>query len=577
MRCASFLEVPVNVTFRQLMLGKTAVVVVAFLALGAVGLAVVDRRNDAGDDIARYSEAARAQLEADMMHDALRADVLSSILARDAREFAEVETDLAAHAKTLREAVGKNASAGLGLKADAAIRDVQAPLEAYLRSAEEIVALAADDRDQARKELGGFLRAFGELEGRMASVTEAIGDVEKATRDEASSAATRASWTIGVTALAMAVAIAMLNLRIVREIVERVQASVAAAERLAQGDLTIRLDDRRSDELGELAESMNRAIVEMSRIIGGLSENAHMLTGSAGELAAAAEQVTQASNATRERATNVSASAEEVQQSASVVASSTEQIAVATQEVTRNLTIAAGIATEGVQLSSDMRVALDKLSRSSADIGAITKVISAIAQQTNMLALNATIEAARAGAAGKGFAVVANEVKELARQTETATEDIGRKVGVIHDDMKDAARALERLGAAIGRVDEVAQTLAAAMEEQSVTRSQISYTTAEVAKATGSIAADAAQMAAVAEQSAAAATQTRQAANELLSLADSLGQTVQAFVIDSTAPAGLPRRSAPRALPRSSQSMLRPNERISLTGSKEKGAPRLTS
>jgi methyl-accepting chemotaxis protein len=533
------------------MIAKTVLVTVVLGALGITSLWALSSRISAGEQIERSNSATIAQLEADMMHDALRADVLAALLAKDGRELAQVDGDIKEHAHKLRTAIAEASSKSEGGKAAAALRDVQLPLDSYVKAAEELVETAGTDREAAVRELPLFLRAFETLEEKMAAVTAGIEAEGAEIRASANSSASRAGWTVAIVALLAIALLVSINLNIIRVVTRRIDAAVQAASRLARGDLTVRIDDEPEDELGQLGKSLNSAIEEMHRIILRLAENAHTLTGSAGELAAAAEQVTQASVATRERATSVSAGAEEVQQSASVVATSTEQAASASQEVTRNLSVAAGISTEGVQLAGDMRGALEKLSRSSADIGVITKVISAIAQQTNMLALNATIEAARAGAAGKGFAVVANEVKELARQTETATEDIGRKVAAIHEDMSVATRVLGRLGSSISKIDEVAQTLAAAMEEQTVTRSQITYTTVEVAKATGLIASDAMQMVAVAEQSASAASQTKQAANELLALADSLGQTVEAFVIDSDLRGG---RSAPARLPASRSS-----------------------
>jgi methyl-accepting chemotaxis protein len=149
-----------------------------------------------------------------------------------------------------------------------------------------------------------------------------------------------------------------------------------------------------------------------------------------------------------------------------------------------------------------------------------------------MLALNATIEAARAGEAGKGFAVVAGEVKELARQTESATDVISGRVAAIQTDTGSAVTAVREMSSVIGRINELSQTLASTMEEQAVTHSQISRSTAEVAKATGNIAADVSQVASVAEQSASAAGHTRQAAAELLRMAETLERLVSAFVID---------------------------------------------
>src|SRR5207248_3908370 len=123
-----------------------------------------------------------------------------------------------------------------------------------------------------------------------------------------------------------------------------------------------------------------------------------------------------------------------------------------------------------------------KLGESSTEIGQVIKVITSIAQQTNLLALNATIEAARAGEAGKGFAVVANEVKELAKETAKATEDISRKIEAIQNDTEGAVAAIGQIGVVIGQINDIQNTVASAVEEQSVTTNEITRNLSEAAK-----------------------------------------------------------------------------------------------
>jgi methyl-accepting chemotaxis protein len=123
-------------------------------------------------------------------------------------------------------------------------------------------------------------------------------------------------------------------------------------------------------------------------------------------------------------------------------------------------------------------------------IGGVVKTITSIAEQTNLLALNATIEAARAGEVGKGFAVVANEVKELAKETARATEDIGCKIGAIQQDTRQAIEAIRQIQAIITRINEIQTSIASAVEEQSATTREIGRNVTEAAKGTGEIAAN---------------------------------------------------------------------------------------
>ncbi len=144
----------------------------------------------------------------------------------------------------------------------------------------------------------------------------------------------------------------------------------------------------------------------------------------------------------------------------------------------------------GRQIAETTNETIAKLGQSSAEIGKVIKVITSIAQQTNLLALNATIEAARAGEAGKGFAVVANEVKELAKQTAKATEDISRKIEAIQADTKGAVDAIGQIGRIIMQINDIQNTIASAVEEQTATTNEISRNVAEAAKGSTDIRAE---------------------------------------------------------------------------------------
>ena len=158
-------------------------------------------------------------------------------------------------------------------------------------------------------------------------------------------------------------------------------------------------------------------------------------------------------------------------------------------------TLSTVLGTAAVKVANDTNATVTKLGESSTEIGKVIKVITSIAQQTNLLALNATIEAARAGEAGKGFAVVANEVKELAKQTAAATEDISAKIEAIQSDTKGAVTAIGEISRVITRINDIQNTIASAVEEQSATTNEIARNAAEAAKgsARDSAAADAAE------------------------------------------------------------------------------------
>jgi methyl-accepting chemotaxis protein len=188
-------------------------------------------------------------------------------------------------------------------------------------------------------------------------------------------------------------------------------------------------------------------------------------------------------------AAEVSSAATLVSENVQTVAAASEEMGASIHEIARSAQHAVGVADEAVREAEATRVTIGQLGQSSQEIGNVVKLISSIAEQTNLLALNATIEAARAGEAGKGFAVVASEVKELAQETARATEDISTRVGAIQADADGAVVAIDRIGEVVSRISDSQNTIAAAVEEQSVTTKEMNRSVSDAAGGTGEIAA----------------------------------------------------------------------------------------
>jgi methyl-accepting chemotaxis protein len=225
----------------------------------------------------------------------------------------------------------------------------------------------------------------------------------------------------------------------------------------------------------------------------------------------------------------VSAASTEVDQNVQTVAAGAEEMSASIKEISRSATNAMKVAHQAVELSASTSQTMSRLEESSSEIGKIIKVITSIAQQTNLLALNATIEAARAGEAGKGFAVVATEVKELARQTARATEDIGRKVDSIQGETQAAVKAINQVSDIINQINDISNSIASAVEEQTASTAEISRNVASAAQSTTEISGNIARVASSAEQNSEGATQTKQAASELARMAAELQQLVSQF------------------------------------------------
>ena len=270
----------------------------------------------------------------------------------------------------------------------------------------------------------------------------------------------------------------------------------------------------------ETGAKLKAGVSEVADISTTLASAAEELTSVSSTMGAAAEE-------TSSQATVVSAAAEEVSKNVQSVATGSEELSASFKEIAKTTTDAAKVASEAVSVAEETNVTVGKLGESSAEIGSIIKVITSIAQQTNLLALNATIEAARAGEAGKGFAVVANEVKELAKETTKATENIGKMIETIQGDTKGAVDAIGHIGGIIKQVNDFMNTIASAVEEQLATTNEMTRNVTQASQGTDEIASNILNVAEAAKGTAEGAVQTQTSAAELSKMAANLQSVVQ--------------------------------------------------
>jgi methyl-accepting chemotaxis protein len=235
---------------------------------------------------------------------------------------------------------------------------------------------------------------------------------------------------------------------------------------------------RRKAEMHKLADEFQAAV-------GGIIET---VSSASTELESAAGTLTKTAEVTRELAGSVAAASEEASANVQSVASATEEMTASVNEISRQVQESSKIAAAAVEQAQQTDGRINELSKAAGRIGDVVKLITAIAEQTNLLALNATIEAARAGEAGRGFAVVASEVKQLASQTAKATDEISSQIAGMQEATQDSVAAIKEIGGTISRISEIAATIAAAVEEQGAATQEIARNVGEAAKGTTQVA-----------------------------------------------------------------------------------------
>lgn len=268
-------------------------------------------------------------------------------------------------------------------------------------------------------------------------------------------------------------------------------------------------------------------ITGVKMMIKSIEETATSLSSASAELTATATQMSSAASQTSEQSNSASAATNEVAAGIKSVATNAEEMSASIKEIARSAIESAEMSKSTLKKAEDTNVTITQLGASSQEIGNVIKVISSIAQQTNLLALNATIEAARAGDAGKGFAVVANEVKELAKQTAKATEEITIKIGAIQADSKAAVEAIGGISTSMGKVNAIAGAIAASVEEQTATTNEVSRIVLESSKGVEAIALVVQKVSKASIENKAASDQTLSASKGLSELAEKLTSLVK--------------------------------------------------
>ena len=354
-----------------------------------------------------------------------------------------------------------------------------------------------------------------------------------------------------------AILIVVFALFVAKAFKEPIIKGVDFAKQMAKGDMTGNLGIDQKDEIGELAQSLNDMVSSLRSMFKDIATGVENLASSSTQLSSISQQIsgrsedsalksTQVASAAEEMSSNmtsVAAAVEEASTNVGTVATAAEEMNVTISEISQQASKAKQKAEGAVQVSTETNERVKALGQVAKDVGSITETITEIAEQTNLLALNATIESARAGESGKGFAVVANEIKELARQTASATDEIRQQINNIQNTTASTVSEIDHIREEIQEVNDYVTSIAAAIEEQTTATREISESVsqasagiqdasanvAQTSSVTKEIAKDISDVSHAAKETNTGSSQVSDSASELSSLAEKLKRMVSQF------------------------------------------------
>ncbi|KAE9658068.1 methyl-accepting chemotaxis protein [Pseudomonas sp. PB105] len=489
----------------------------------------------------------RNHMEADMMHDALRADVLSAMLVglgKSTSTKAEVTSSLKEHAEHFRQVLGDNLKLPLDEALKASLEKIKPSLDTYVSAGERIVALALENPEAARAELDSFNTAFSHLEDQMAALSELIETKTQQTGEGTRQTISTANFTLGTVLIASLLLLLAQGRWVILSIMGPLQTASRIAASIARGNLSEPIvEPKRKDEAGTLILSLATMQRDLRGMIEVVRSNAHGVNGMSEQLSHGCHEV--------------AGSSQQQSAAASTMAAAASEMTASIEEITRHAGRALDMANQAEALAKDGgRVIhqvvkdMDGIARSaqqsaqvirtldkeSEAIFSIIQVIKGIADQTNLLALNAAIEAARAGEQGRGFAVVADEVRSLAGRTSASTQEIASMVARIQQNTREAVTSMEEgvtqvdKGMAVtAEVERAIREILQATLNTTELVNDISRTIGEQSLASNEISHQVEMIAGMSENNSRVIGQTASTTDELSSLAGKLSQSVDRF------------------------------------------------
>src|SRR5271156_642063 len=523
-----------TITMKLLGLATSGILFVACVsATGYWGIASVAKTTT---QVGSLGVAIRNHVEGSMFNDLTRDDI-TAICTRKGQDQQDAEANLAAHAQLLADRTKAARAEVKDPTLQAALDGESQMVQEYASAGALLSKVISSDPPAAVAAAGKALQLYSGLQQEIQDTGDQMAKAAQEAERSATTKAARATHALlaicGISLLMLLLGSLVLGRAITHSLRRLTQMIQNIAE--GEGDVTKRLESASgfdNDELGEVSRLFNLFMDKLQEILRGVAGHTHKLAIASQQLLEASEQITLTSRQTASQSSAASRTTQQVTQNLQSLSTGASEMTSTIQSIAENANEAAKVAGSAVGSAQAADATVAKLGQSSAEIGVVIKVITSIAQQTNLLALNATIEAARAGEAGKGFAVVANEVKELAKQTARATDEIGRKISAIQSDTKGAIEAIGTVSGVINQINSISATIAAAVEEQSATTNEMTRNAGEAASGANGISVNISGVAQAADGTLLRAQESQKAAQELSSIALQLGSLMRQFKIE---------------------------------------------
>ena len=504
------------------MIGFTLFSLFFMLCIAAMGIWTVRDMTSTAQKSSIGISAMRHQLTADMMHDALRADVMTAALAsslKQADQRGAIENELSEHSKTFQKELKEIEALPLNPEIQGALAKVRPLVDSYLKDGQATAAVAFDNPAELQTSLAKFMRGFGTLEAEMKALTQLT---EKDAAEAAAAAKVSSGLSEKLILLAFVVAIfglatfSFLTTRRILRSVEQVQEAVESLNS-GEGDLTYRLPALHN-EFDPLGNALNHFVGNLGNIISEVRQGTDIIATASSQIAAGNMDL---SSRTEQQASSL----EETAASMEELTSTVKQNADNARQANQLAESASGVAVKGGRVVAQVVHTMGAINASSKKIVDIIGVIDGIAFQTNILALNAAVEAARAGEQGRGFAVVAAEVRNLAQRSAAAAKEIKMLIGDSVDKVEEgskqvaeAGKTMDEIVGSVKRVTDIMAEITVASQEQTSGIEQINQAITQMDQVTQ-------QNAALVEEAAAAAASLQEQAS-------GLSQVVSVFKLD---------------------------------------------